>query len=131
MKNMESMKNLSIEGEVDPILHKLWRKYKFTTKPPIKGGVAEQRLLNACRSYINLVDNLPQMINARSQQDSENYFAKNRAIDFVKQSDSSRRELHNQIAIMIVGKQRSGMDESLALHLADFAREYAYENDSL
>jgi len=130
MKNMESMRNLSIEGEVDPILNKLWRKYKFTTKPPIKGGVAEQRLLSACRSYTSLVDNLPQMINARSQQDSENYFAKNRSVDFVRESESDRRELHNQIAIMIVGKQRSGMEESLALHLADFAREYVYENDS-
>ena len=124
MKNIESIGNNSIESERDPVLEKLWRKYRFANKPPIKESVAEQRLFSACKKYISLVDNMPTLISAGIQPDSENYFANRKSVDFVKQSDSARRELHNQIAIMVVGKPRSGMEESLALKIADFAREY-------
>ena len=37
-----------------------------------------------------------------------------------------RRQLHNEIAIMTVGKQRSGMDLEDANHISNFALSYTH-----
>jgi hypothetical protein len=61
--------------------------------------------------------------------DTEDYFTQFRR----KEKDSSgaaRRELHNQIALMVVGKQRSGMDTDAALRIAEFASEVAFNRST-
>jgi hypothetical protein len=123
MENLESFENINpIETEPDPVLRSLWKKYNFPNKPPFKGSVAERRLKEACEGYSNLVKNAD-VINPRLQQDSENYFAKTKISNLGY--ETRRRELHNNIAVMVVGEQRSGMREDLATKIANFALEYA------
>ena len=57
---------------------------------------------------------------ARAEFEVGHDFAKTK-----KYSDSERRVLHNEIAIMVTGSKRSGMEISEASHIADFAYEYA------
>lgn len=93
----------------DPHLEQLWGEYDFPGNPPRKGTAAEKRLRNTCEQYVVYLD-------------SKNYTG--RSLNLKKEFDSTRRRLHNEIAIMVVGKQRSGMDLSDAQHIANFAFEY-------
>ena len=122
MKSLESFDNIApVENEPDPVLLKLWRKNGFPNRPPFKGSEAERRLKEACRSYTSLVKNAD-VINPRLKEDSENYFAKTKINNLGY--ETRRRELHNNIAVMVVGEQRSGMNEALATKIAKFALEY-------
>ncbi len=126
MKSLESFDNIApVENEPDPVLLKLWRKNGFPNRPPFKGSEAERRLKEACRSYTSLVKNAD-VINPRLKEDSENYFAKSKINNLGY--ETRRRELHNLIAIMVVGEKRSGMNESLALKIADFAMDYSSQD---
>ena len=122
---MESISNKSkkTEKEPDPLLERLWEKYEFPYTPPFKDSVAESRLKQACQDYANIVNVLSSVY--LQQGDSENYVPPSKTIQKVSASDSKRREIHNQIALMVMGKQRSGMSNTLATHIADFALEYA------
>ncbi len=127
MKNLESLDlGTQIENEPDPALKQLWRKYGFPNRPPFKGSIAEKRLKDACSGYSNLVRN-SEIINPRLREDSENYFSKSSNKDGSNTLgyETKRRELHNMIALMVVGEQRSGMNENLATKIANFAFEYA------
>jgi len=130
MKNLESLdQNINIESEPDPVLKSLWKKYNFPNRPPFKGSVAERRLKEVCSGYSNLVKN-SNVINKNLEEDSENYFSKRSNIDgsYTLGYETKRRELHNTIAIMVVGEKRSGMNEAMALKIADFAMEYSSLN---
>ncbi len=104
MENIQIISNQ--EKEYDHRLEMLWNEYGFPGQPPVMGSKAEKRLLDYCTSYSRFL--------------TSNHISKD-----IKSSDTERRTLHNQIAIMVVGKQRSGMESSLAEHIADFAFEYA------
>ena len=111
-------------------LNRLWKKYGFAGEPPIKGGEGEKRLLEACTAYMQHILN-PGALYANQRtatENSEDYFASIRAKQYGKKpmSEASRRELHNQIAIMVMGRQRSGMSDALATKIAEFASEYSY-----
>lgn len=131
MKNsFEAVNDNAVEDVVerDPVLLSLWKKYKFIGEPPVKGSPVEERLYETCRKYLKhalgevSVAPVKKYYEPETVGDSENYFAKKQ--DLVKtSSDPSRRELHNQIALMVVGKQRSGMDSVSAEAIADFACE--------
>src|SRR3989344_443664 len=95
------------EREPDPLLEDLWYKYEFSGNPPYKGSSAESRLKEACQNYAKIVNNLQSSNLYRG--DSENYIPPNRAIKRASSSDSKRREIHNKIAVMVVGKERLGM----------------------
>jgi len=57
---------------------------------------------------------------------------KDSASDVVRNSSNSRRrELHNELAIMIYGRIRSGMDNRSAVKISDFAAEIAYPGMTL
>lgn len=114
--------------ERDPVLLSLWKKYGFMGEPPIKGSPVEERLYETCRKYLKhalgeiSTPPIKKSYEKEIMGDSENYFAKK--TDLIKSSsDPSRRELHNQIALMVVGRQRSGMDSVSAEAIADFACE--------
>ncbi|MEI6528334.1 MAG: hypothetical protein WCO10_01520 [bacterium] len=79
----------------------LWKKFGFKGNPPKEGSPVEERLFKTCEKYINIVIN-PELSRLPG-------------------SDPARRELHNQIALMVVGKQRTAMASDQAEYIADFA----------
>ena len=101
--------NKEKESLFDPRLEGLWDDYDFPGHPPKKASQAEKRLYDKCVEYANTLDH------------SGHYSA----LSLAKSSDSRRRQLHNEIAVMVVGKQRSGMQPVQAEHIANFAYEYA------
>lgn len=105
---MEGLSNFSkkIEKSYDPYLEELWGEYDFPGRPPYEGSDAEKRLRQVCSQYCTFL----------TEQTGQNQKA-------LKLYDSERRKLHNQIAVMVVGKQRSGMDREQAEHIANFAFE--------
>lgn len=120
-----------IKKEIDPDLLQLWEDYGFPGKPPFKGSKAEAKLKDICIRYRDIAENIESISNNHlvqvRQQDSENFFSHKKDVTettFAK-SDASRRELHNQIAMMVVSKQRSKMDNAEAQEIARFAMEYA------
>ena len=110
-------------------LPKLWRQFRFTGQPPRPGTIAEQRLHDVCENYVNLITVGQGAVTMPAEEDSENY---RRPDDIrpsyteqkVKISDEHRRNLHNQIAIMVYGQARSEMNSALAKTIADFACQY-------
>ncbi len=123
MEGISQHKPENIEREPDPFLEELWERYEFPGTPPFKDSVSEGRLKQACRDYAGVVNNLQS--SHLLKRDSENYIPPQRAVEKISSYDSKRREIHNQIALMVMGRQRSGMDSTLAEHIADFALEYA------
>lgn len=98
------------ESLYDSRLGDLWEEYGFPGKPPKKDSEAEKRLLNTCKLYSQfLID------------EKGGY-----SVAQLGSSEAERRKLHNQVAIMVVGKKRSGMDLDEATHIGDFAFEYAH-----
>jgi hypothetical protein len=116
MEGIGVIKNLS-EKKCDPFLEELWIEYNFHGKPPFAGSVAEKRLKEICGKYANFLDHSKKMLPG---EEFVIYGAKK-----ISSSDVNRRELHDQIAVMVMGKQRSGMDDSLARSITDFAYEYS------
>jgi len=86
-------------------LTNLWRQFNFMGEPPEPGSVAENRLREKCLSYTS--------------------FVLNEGKSGATGSDSYRRQLHNEIAIMVSGTQRSEMDFADADPIAEFAIKFA------
>ncbi|MGB8816044.1 MAG: hypothetical protein WCC74_02315 [Minisyncoccia bacterium] len=101
------MEKLNIEQEntreYDHTLLNLWKKNGFLGNPPFRDTTAEQRLKEMCLSYYRL------MIDGHLIR--------------VRGSDDKKRELHNQIALIVIGKQRSDIDTGTAEKIANFAYE--------
>jgi hypothetical protein len=123
MKNIESYatppeERESVEPVYDPRLENLWEKYELVGNPPQKDSVAETRLKERCEEYASY------SIGANSK-----FSGSKAAYNY----DVNKRRIHNEIAIMVMGAQRSGMKSSLAQHIANFAIEYAtgYENGKI
>jgi len=105
------------EKRREPFLQELWIEYGFPGRPPFADSIAEKRLKETCDKYAICLEH-----NRDSLPGSEaEIHGKNK----IPSSESARRELHNQIAIMTVGRQRSGMNAALAKTIADFAYEYS------
>lgn len=118
-------------SEANPRLSALWAKYRFPANgAPFAGSPAEDRLVSACSRYAQYIL-FPERFATKTREvdpstlrsglvgDAEDYFAANRRKE--GSSDSARRALHNEIAIMVVGQQRSGMATDLAEKIAEFA----------
>lgn len=103
MKNFEPVPQLSEDSDYDDYLKTFWLEYGFSGNPPKSNTEAERRLKSKCEAYARFV------------------------IDSKKAgsySDQTRRQLHNEIAVMVVGKQRSGMETREAKSIANFALAY-------
>jgi hypothetical protein len=85
-------------------LDRLWRRYRLKGEKPRPGSIAEQRLIAACQDYVDIV------LNAGKHSTS----------------DERRRQLHNQIAVMVVGEARTSLSPENASAIADFAAELTY-----
>lgn len=106
------------EKKYEPFLEELWEEYGFKGKPPYLGSLAEKRLKDVCDQYANSVD----AQHGKKPLDNDfKLYRKNKS----SASDSARRVLHNQIAIMVVGNQRSGMEADLAQAIGEFAYEFS------
>jgi|SRR5581483_3154092 len=116
MKSFETVTQSESQEEFDPYLKDLWEEYHFTGNPPKAGSLAEKRLQEKCFEYAEYVTGLMSKYQTGSAQlrgsDAYNYSEK-------------KRQIHNEIAIMVVGQQRSGMDTDLAENIANFAIDYA------
>ena len=110
MKSFESTPTHEADPEYDEILEHLWQKYGFSGNPPRLNTGAEMRLKEKCERYSKFIIDA----NHHHKSIQEIY------------SESNRRQLHNEIAIMTVGKQRSGMVLEEAKHIANFALSYTH-----
>jgi hypothetical protein len=104
--------------EKESQLSMLWKRYRFFGTPPKDGSPVAQRLYDTCETYIKCV-----MKRSGEKQASEN------ALAMIESSDSYRRELHNQIALMTLGHQRTQLDDRRAAELRDFACLLVYGCD--
>lgn len=111
---MESLKIKTQEKEYDPFLESLWREYNFPGTPPVEGSQAEIRLKDLCGKYALYVEAQDPVALDRKTQESK-----------MKSSELERRNIHNQIAMMVIGKQRSGLVNSEAEYIGEFAFEYS------
>jgi len=127
MKSIESPlpqeEEQGTENEDQNIVN-LWEKYSFPETPPPLDSVEGQRLLDYCRSYIEyaLTNKLP----SPPMYDSENMRA---SIIVDNWADRRRRELHNNIALIVAGKDRSSMGDWEAGEIANFASELVLGED--
>ncbi|MFA6270079.1 MAG: hypothetical protein WC657_02625 [Candidatus Paceibacterota bacterium] len=111
------MEGIKFEKNRDPFLEELWSEYGFRGKPPFADSVAEKRLKESCNSYANFVDR------NKNQLPGEEKLIY--GVNKIGSSEVGRRALHNQIALMVMGEQRSGMDIGLAKKIGEFAYEYS------
>jgi hypothetical protein len=107
----------SQEKTRDPFLEELWMEYGFKGHPPFVGSIAENRLKEACNKYANFIDR-----RSKGLPGDEKLIY---GIGKIGSSEADRRAIHNQIALMVTGAQRSGMEIGLAKKIAEFAYEYA------
>ncbi len=112
MATMESVQLDNGEDieEFDPRLEELWNRYGFRHRQPKNGSAAEKRLFGACMKYASYIDG--------------GAFGTEK-VDKQKIYEPERRRLHNEITIMVLGVQRTGMSKTDAEHISDFAYEYA------
>lgn len=109
-------------------LTKFWKEYKIPGEVLRKGTVAHKRLHDSCASYAYLVRHEGERgRNGLMTEDPEDYFASRTGRIVGRSSDKYRRGLHNEIAIMLYGKPRSGMESNLAEHIMEFALHYIPE----
>jgi len=102
--------------ETESHLAQLWRSYRFSGQPPKEGSPVAVRLQETCEAYLKFM-----VKHAKDgETSSENKVYKAHA------SDAYHRELHNQIALMTTGKQRSDMDTRQAEMVANFACELVF-----
>ena len=107
----------SQEKSRDPFLEELWSEYGFRGKAPFAGSVAEKRLKDVCNSYANFIDHNKNQLPGEEKL----IYGANK----IESSEADRRTLHNQIALMVMGEQRSSMGIVMAKKIAEFAYEYS------
>lgn len=120
LEGIGNLKGSNPEKEIDPFLEELWEEYSFLGNPPFVGSIAEKRLKEACDSYANFLES--HKFSSSPKDDSEGSDYKIKKLEV---GESERRKLHNLIALMVIGKQRSGMETKLAKKIASFAFEYS------
>ena len=100
---MEKISSSPNKKEQEPVSEfaGYWRRFDFPFNPPKPGTPAEIRLKSVCNSYAQSVVN-PKLIN-------------------VPGSDEQRRALHNQLAVLVLGKEREELPFDRAYELTDFA----------
>ena len=88
------------EQQEESRLQKLWRRFGFRGQAPKPGTPAEKRLEEKCSEYIHYILD-PNLMGQMGER--------------------SRRALHNEIAVMVLGNSRDQMDSRTAEGIADFA----------
>lgn len=93
------------EPEVETKITELWKKYGFLGKPPRPGTPVEERVLAKCQEYADYL--------LKSGLGTE-------------LTDPFRKRLHNELAIMTVGKDRKELDDVISQKIADFACQVTF-----
>lgn len=89
-------------------------------KPPRKGTSAYERLVLAAENYISEVKKMegkPKFMPPSA--DGENYFVKSQVVP--SSSDTIRRKYHDELCVMLVGKERKELPNETAARVSDFA----------
>lgn len=89
----------------------LWSQYGFPGEAPRAGTPVEQRLQGKCRAYADKV--VKDAIDPKRS--------------LTEGSDRLRKDLHNELAIMIFGKQRDSLDPQSIENVTDFACELTHD----
>lgn len=100
------------DGEAEKIreqerINDLWKKFHLVGNPPKVGTPVMDRLFNACQSYIN-------------------FLAKSK-INMMTDSEATRKDLHNQIALMVDGRVRTSMSPKRSEEISNFASFLVYK----
>ncbi len=96
-----------------------WKRFRFPGEPPRQGTPVEQRMIDTAAEYVEY---------AYSKQ----LRAKNVASKSLQdESESYQRVLHNQLAMMIYGENRSDMEYDKATGIKEFATSIAYPGFSV
>lgn len=96
------------------ILNDLWKSYEFPGRSPRFNSSIYIRLLDKCKKYALYMDGQRSTL---SPDENGNVRISN--------FEQERRLLHNEICIMTIGRQRSGLDSKIAESVAEFAYEFA------
>lgn len=96
----------------------LWQKYNFPDRPPPEGSESERRMLDNAEQYVKCVLGVEDLATSGPAQHA---------------SEVNQRELHNQLAIMIFGVNRSSMPpgDPRAYNISDFAAGIAFPGDTI
>ncbi len=85
---------------------RLWKWYRFPkVNIPKPGGEAEQRLFAYAKDYLS------ECLHPNSD---------------IRISERTRRALHNQLAVMVLGEFRTNLSDDQADEIANFASELVY-----
>lgn len=82
-----------------------WHEFGFPGQPPQTGNIAENRLVGKCEQYAGFISN-PRLKGATG-------------------SDGARRAAHNELSVMVFGKQLDVLDWETRDRLAEFACQIA------
>ena len=98
-KNDATESAVAIDSELRA--RKYWHEFGFPGEPPHSGTPVLERLLKNCQRYEHYVSN-PRLLGATG-------------------SDGVRRQLHEQLANMIFGRNLDSLDQAMPERISDFA----------
>lgn len=110
----ENHEEIAMEVAVRQAITDGWKKYRFPGEPPRQGTPVEQRMINVSKEYIKYAFSKKlrgENVASKGVQDA---------------SESHQRVLHNQLALMVYGENRSSMDFRRATNVKEFASSIAY-----
>ena len=94
----------------DPDLNAIANELGLTMAMPQPGSLAWKRLVAVCHQYISKVDYI---------QDSPLIRSGN--LELLENSEANRRDLHDQLAVMLFGKKRFMLSPTQQNQASDFA----------
>lgn len=123
----ETQYNPELEDEEDdPIEEALIESGLSQVKALKPGSPVYQRLIEAARGYINEVKSgekvgIPQSLPSNYSEREDYYRPSSKKPSSSSSSDSIRREYHDKLSIMLLGKSRKDLSRSEANQISNFA----------
>lgn len=114
----ESREKAIMEAAQAEVIQKSWKEFRFPGDPPRPGTPVEKRMIDTAKRYID----------AAFGPNTN----KHTASDVMRHaSETQQRVYHNELAIMIYGQARTGMEFEKATGIKDFAAAVAYPGFSI
>lgn len=108
----ESTQDMLFKQEQRKTMEHLWQEFDFPGQPPRLGSIAEKRLLDCAKNYVDCV--------TRRRSDTQ------QTLQERQKDDSWQKKLHTELSIMIIGEPRESLEFSTAERISHFAAEVAY-----
>lgn len=119
MKRREVVFNPDLDRGDRDVKNALARAGLSSVEAPKKGTQAHQKLMEAAQKYMAEVRKIAERRPISPQPDSENYFSRQKLPP--SSSDTTRREYHDQLSILLLGKKRTELSNKEAHRISDFA----------